>query len=163
MKKLIRNIGSLSLGILLFSCADEPKNSSIEVPEISFTKEGELYLIKNEDTIKTIDIEIADDDYQRATGLMYRKEMKDDRGMLFIFPLDGPRSFYMKNTYIPLDIIYYSKDSTMVSAQENAATLNETSLPSEGPAKYVLELNAGKVQEWNIEKGDKFSFRKTDQ
>lgn len=144
---------------LLFSCGDETKESSIEVPEIEFTKEGELYLLKQDDTINKVDIEIADTDYERQTGLMYRKSMEDDQGMLFIYPNEAPRSFYMKNTYIPLDIIFYGKDSSAVSFQENAKPLDETSLPSEKPAQFILELNAGKVKEWNIELGDKIDFK----
>lgn len=143
----------------LFSCGDETKDSSIEVPEIEFKKDGELYLLKQGDTIKKVDIEIADTDYERQTGLMYRESMEQDQGMLFIYPNEAPRSFYMKNTYIALDIIFYDKDSIAVSFQENAKPLDETSLPSEKPAQFILELNAGKVKQWNIELGDKIDFK----
>lgn len=145
---------------LLFSCGGETKESSIEVPDIEFNKEGELYLLKMGDTIKKVDIEIADTDYKRQTGLMYRKSMEDLQGMLFIYPDEAPRSFYMKNTYIALDIIFYDKDSVAVSFQENAKPLDLTSLPSEKPAQFILELNAGKVKEWNIEPGDKITFKR---
>ncbi|HZJ37075.1 MAG TPA: DUF192 domain-containing protein, partial [Gillisia sp.] len=62
----------------------------------------------------------------------------------------------------PLDIIYYGKDSSVVSFKENAKVLDETSLPSEKPAKFILELNAGKVKAWNIEVGDKMDFKRLD-
>ncbi|MGM1055328.1 MAG: DUF192 domain-containing protein [Bacteroidota bacterium] len=159
MKKTSNFFLAFILSGFLFSCGDDNKESSIEVPEIEFKKEGELYLLKLEDTIKKVDIEIADTDYERQTGLMYRKSMEEDQGMLFIYPNEAPRSFYMKNTYIALDIIFYDKDSIAVSFQENAKPLDETSLPSGEPAQFILELNAGKVKEWNIELGDKIDFK----
>lgn len=160
MKKPYNYFLVLILSGSIFSCGDDTKESSIEVAEIEFKKEGELYLLKLEDTIKKVDIEIADSEYERQTGLMYRKSMEEDEGMLFIYPNEAPRSFYMKNTYIALDIIFYDKDSTAVSFQENAKPLDETSLPSGEPAQFILELNAGKVKEWNIELGDKIDFKR---
>lgn len=145
---------------LVLSCADDAKNSSIETPEISFQKEGDLYLLKAGDTIKKIAIEFAETDYEQQTGLMYRKSLEENQGMLFLYPSEAIRSFYMKNTYIPLDIIFYNKDSAVVSFQENAKPLDETSLPSEAPAQFILELNAGKAKQWNIEVGDKITFKK---
>ncbi|WP_296437088.1 DUF192 domain-containing protein [Winogradskyella sp.] len=128
--------------------------------DVSFKKEGMLQLKKAESDalVKTLDIEIADDEYQTQTGLMYRNSMKDKQGMLFIFPNEIARSFYMKNTRIPLDIIYISKDSSIVSFQKNAKPFDETSLPSNVPAKYVLEINAGLTNTWKLEVGDKIDF-----
>lgn len=162
MKKLTNFLTLSLISALLFSCGNEPKDSTIETAEIEFKKEGELYLLKSGDSIKKLDIEIADTQYERETGLMYRKSMEENQGMLFIYPEEALRSFYMKNTYIPLDIIYYSKDSSVVSFQENAEPMNETSLPSEKPAQFILELNAGKVKEWNIDVGDKIDFIRLD-
>ncbi|MFO7718965.1 MAG: DUF192 domain-containing protein [Gillisia sp.] len=160
MKKPSNFILAFILSGFLFSCGDETKESSIEVPEIEFKKEGELFMLKMGDTLKKVDIEIADTEYERQTGLMYRKSMEEDQGMLFIYPDEAPRSFYMRNTYIALDIIFYDKDSTAVSFQENAKPLDQTPLPSEKPAQFILELNAGKVKEWNIERGDKITFKR---
>lgn len=143
---------------MLISCGNDSKESEIPTEEILFKKEGNLYLIKAADTIQEIEIEIADTPYERETGLMYRKSMESDQGMLFIYPNEALRSFYMKNTYIPLDIIFYGKDSTVVSIQKNAQPLNEASLTSSVPAQYILELNAGKVDEWNIALGDRIDF-----
>ncbi|MDX1427627.1 MAG: DUF192 domain-containing protein, partial [Salegentibacter mishustinae] len=67
-----------------------------------------------------------------------------------------------KNTYIPLDIIYFAADSTAVSFQKNAQPQDETSLPSGEPAQFVLELNAGLADDWNIEVGDKIDFERVD-
>jgi uncharacterized membrane protein (UPF0127 family) len=130
---------------------------------VEFTKEGELYISKTTgDTIQKLDIEFAETTFERETGLMYRQSMATNQGMLFIYEDEARRAFYMKNTYIPLDIIYFGSDSTAVSFQENAKPLDETPLPSAAPAQFILEINAGLVQEWNIEKGDKIDFAKID-
>ncbi len=126
-----------------------------------FTKEGELVILHAQDTITKIDIEIADDDYQTQRGLMFRRRMKEDRGMLFIFEDEQERSFWMKNTYISLDIIYIAADKTIVSISENAPTRSEKSIPSYYPAKYVLEVNAGFVALYRIQPGDIISFKRT--
>jgi len=145
----------------VYSCKDEGKNKSkVTRVEIKFKNEGELTLVKasNDSTIKTLNIEIADDDYQTETGLMYRSSMEDNQGMLFIFPDSQYRYFYMKNTEIPLDIIYFDNSKTIINIQKNAKPHDETSLPSEGPAKYVLEIKGGLSTQWNLEKGDKIEF-----
>ena len=147
----------LMVGIFI-SCWTDPKESSIETTEIVFKKEGELALIKGGEIIQELDVELAETSYERATGLMYRETMEDHQGMLFIYSTEEPRTFYMKNTYIPLDLIFYSKDSIVVSIHENAQPLEETSIPSNQPAQFILEVNAGKIQEWNIETGDKFNL-----
>jgi uncharacterized membrane protein (UPF0127 family) len=155
MKKLKRLLSAgIILGIL-FSCAEEAKNTSIETDEIQFTKEGELFLLKDEDTLQKLDIELAETPYEQQTGLMYRKTMEPNQGMLFVYSEESMHSFYMKNTYIPLDLIFFGKDSSIVSFQENAKPLDETSLPSKVPAQFILEVNAGKAEEWKLAEGDK--------
>ena len=150
------------LGVQMYSCKDEKRHSKVTRVEIAFKKEGELSLFKasNDSLIQKLNIEIADDDYQTETGLMYRKSMKDDQGMLFIFPDSKYRYFYMRNTEIPLDIIFIGENKSIVSIQKNAKPFDETSLPSEGPAKYVLEINAGLSTQWDLQKGDKIQFSK---
>jgi len=91
---------------------------------------------------------------------MYRKTMEENQGMLFIFPDAQVRSFYMKNTEIGLDIIYINADKQIVSFQKNAIPFDVTSLPSVVPAQFVLEINAGLSNRWNIEVGDKISWEK---
>jgi uncharacterized protein len=165
MKRPILSFTALSLFLSLSftSCDNEKKVDNIETEPISFTKEGELYLIKaSGDTVQKLDIEIAETDYEHQTGLMYRESMEEDQGMLFIYDSEKPRSFYMKNTYIPLDIIYYDADSSLVSIQKNATTRDETYLPSEGPAQFILEINGGLSDQWGIEKEDKMSFQRID-
>ncbi|MCB7481140.1 DUF192 domain-containing protein [Christiangramia sediminis] len=167
MKKRILSLASLSLfiSISFSSCNDkDKKEESIETDPITFTKEAELYLIKaSGDTIQKLDIELAENDYEHQTGLMYRESMEDNQGMLFIYDTERIRSFYMKNTYIPLDIIYYEADSSLVSIQKNATPRDEKSLPSEGPAQFILEINGGLSDEWGLEKDDKMSYIRTEE
>ncbi|MFC0603958.1 DUF192 domain-containing protein [Winogradskyella pulchriflava] len=149
------------VALLLFSNCKEEKTTKTEGKVIvSFKKEGVLHLKKadSDSIIKTLDIEIADNDYETQTGLMYRTKLEANHGMLFIFPNTDYRSFYMKNTKIPLDIIYIDEDKSIVSFQKNAKPFDETSLPSEAPAKYVLEINGGLSDEWQLEVGDKIEF-----
>jgi len=143
-----------------FSCKEEAQTAEIKQITIEFKKEGELILKKsnNDSLLAILNIEIADDDYQTQTGLMYRNSMKDNEAMLFVFPDEDYRSFYMKNTKFPLDIIYISEDKKVVSIQENAQPMLETSLPSDAPAKYVLEVNAGLAKAWQLRAGDTMEF-----
>jgi uncharacterized membrane protein (UPF0127 family) len=145
-----------SLGI--YSCKENKK--VIKQTEVTFTKEGELTLFKTstDSTKVTIDIEIADNDYEIQTGLMYRKSMKNNQGMLFVFDDVRERSFYMKNTQFSLDLIFISDTKTIVSFQKNAKPFDESSLPSYAPAKYVLEVNAGLVKAWGLTVGDSVSY-----
>jgi uncharacterized membrane protein (UPF0127 family) len=150
------------LPLLIVACigltegCKEKKQVESLTKEITFTKEGEMILKKNENdsVVATLDIEIADDDYQTRTGLMYRKSMDDDKGMLFIFDEEIQRGFFMKNTEFALDIIYINSDKKIVNIAKNAVPFDKTTIPSDGPAKYVLEVNAGLTDQWGLEKGD---------
>lgn len=126
----------------------------------AFKKEGVLYFIGKEknDTIRTIDIEIAETDEERAQGLMDRKAMADTQGMLFIFSAPEEQSFWMKNTYISLDIMYVDEKMEIVSIRKYATPLSEESLPSFKKAQYVVEVNAGFSDRNKIKYGDKIVF-----
>ena len=109
--------------------------------------------LKNERFI----VELAETTDKQALGLMFRDQMPDDHGMLFLFPGEAMRSFWMKNTRIPLDIFYFDQELKLVSVSENTKpcrTQSCPSYPSTGPAKYVLELNAGKAAELGVKTGD---------
>ena len=127
--------------------------------DIQFTKDGELSIFKNDSLIQTIDVEFAKNEMERSLGLMYRSSMDEHQGMWFIFPEEAPRSFYMRNTEISLDIIYLDKDKKVVSIAKNARPYDETSLPSEKPAMYVLEINGGLADKWGIDKGDRVEVK----
>lgn len=111
---------------------------------------------------ETFKVEIADTAEKQALGLMFRDSMPDDEGMIFIFPNEAPRSFWMKNTRIPLDIMYFDKDLKMVSISADTPPCRVSrcpSYPSTGPAMYVLELNAGKASELGVGPGDVLTIR----
>lgn len=151
----------LSMMLQSYSCKETSENKSL-TKEVSFTKEGELTLKKatNDSIVAILDIEFANTDYETQTGLMYRRSMQNDRGMLFVFENEIRRSFYMKNTEFALDIIFVNSDHEIVSIQKNAKPFDKSSLASEAPAKYVLEINAGLSDQWGLEAGDLIEFSK---
>ncbi len=126
-----------------------------------FRKDGTLQFLKTDGTSigTNIEIEVADSEYEHAQGLMHRRFMDANRGMLFIMDEFKVQSFYMRNTHIPLDIIYLDDQKTIVSIQKNTVPLSEESLPSEGDALYVLEVNAGYCDQHGIGPGDQISFQ----
>ncbi|MCX7876686.1 MAG: DUF192 domain-containing protein [Melioribacteraceae bacterium] len=127
----------------------------------SFTKEGELSFNDSKgNLISSIDIEIADTDEQRQLGLMFRDKMEQNQGMLFIFDYEAPQAFWMHNTILPLDIIYVNSKMEIVRIIKNAKPMNDTSLPSIKPAKFVVEVNAGYCDNFGIKEGDKIVWRR---
>ncbi len=163
MKKILISAAIIASLFSLYNCKDSTNSESKSLTkEITFTNEGELSLLKAEtdSIIAKLDIEIADDEYSTQTGLMYRNSMAENQAMLFVFDDSKQRSFYMKNTEIPLDIIYINPEKEIVSIQKNAKPFDETSLPSETFSQYVLEVNAGLSDKWKLEKGDKVQFTK---
>jgi len=103
-------------------------------------------------------IEIADEQAERQRGLMFREQMAADHGMLFIHEQEEPLAYWMKNTRIPLDILYFDHDLKLVSQQRDVppCTAGDAcpSYPSSAPALYVLELNAGQAAALGVETGD---------
>ncbi len=102
----------------------------------------------------TVFVELACTDYERARGLMYRKKLPKNRGMLFVFPYLSRHSFWMKNTYIPLDMIHIDADHKIVGIIENARPLSTTPLTVDKPSLYVLEVNAFFARDHGIKVGD---------
>lgn len=102
-------------------------------------------------------VEIADDDEERARGLMFRDELGADRGMLFIHDREEPQSYWMKNTRIPLDILYFDGARRLVAQQREvppcALGNNCPAYPSSAAARYVLELNAGEAARLQLQNG----------
>lgn len=160
MKIIYRSILCIGIGLSLHGCKNASEDSSSKM-NIGFTKEGSAQLLKqNTDSVfVSLDIEFARSSYETQTGLMYRDSMEQHQGMLFIFDDNAPRYFYMKNTRIPLDIIYLSKDKEVVSFYKEAKPFDPTTLPSNAPAKYVLELIGGSIDRLNIEVGDLIQFQ----
>ena len=106
----------------------------------------------------TFDVEIAKTIEERRTGLMYRKKLLNNEGMLFIFPREKIIQLWMKNTYIPLDVIFISENKVIVDIKKNMEKLSETIVKSKVKSKYALEFNAGLINKLDIEIGDKVLF-----
>jgi uncharacterized membrane protein (UPF0127 family) len=144
--------------ILLLAINPFSKNESTD-PEYMFKKDGELTFSDSLNNTKTkIDIQIANNDFDRELGLMFRKQMDENKGMLFIFPEEARQSFWMRNTLISLDMIFVNAINKIVTIHKNTQTLSDQSYPSTAPAKYVIEVNGGYCLKHNINEGDKINF-----
>ena len=141
-KRLVAAV-ALTLAFAASGCAQQAKNPWAEINGKRFT------------------IELADTPELRERGLMFRRELATDAGMLFIHDDMGPIAYWMKNTYIPLDILYFDNEKKLVSAQLNVLPCGEQIqcpiYPSAGPAQYVLEVNAGLAETLQLKPGDALS------
>jgi uncharacterized membrane protein (UPF0127 family) len=127
----------------------------------TFQKQGLLIFSDAKDnTISKLDIEIADNEDKRNTGLMYRDKMDENQGMLFLFQVEEQQAFWMKNTILPLDIIFVNAKREVVSIQKNAEPYSEKSLPSFKPARYVVEVNAGYTDKYGIKEKTRIAWTK---
>lgn len=113
------------------------------------TRDGKEYLL---------DVEIASDDPSRTRGLMWRKAMPEMAGMIFVFPETAFHSFWMKNTLIPLDMLFVAADGTVIGIVERAEPKTLTARSVEGDSKYVLEVNGGWCQKHGVAAGDKVNL-----
>ena len=156
----------LGLGLLSFeSCANETESATQTTSEIiagtTFEHEGNLTFHHGDSAKTDIKIEIAETEGAITQGLMHRKSMDFDKGMLFIFPDSDTRSFWMKNTIIPLDIIFVSETMEIVAIKDHTTPYSTASVPSDDKqAKYVIEVNAGFTGNVGIKVGDTVSFER---
>ena len=108
------------------------------------------------------EVEIADNDASRAQGLMFRDKMADGHGMLFIHDYEEPQAYWMKNTRIPLDILYFDTGRKLVTQQRDVPPCSAGDAcpiyPSNAPARYVLELNAGQAAKLKLQDGSEIRF-----
>jgi uncharacterized protein len=105
--------------------------------------------------VQVFSVEMATTEQEKETGLMYRKELPDGKGMLFDFSPEQQVSMWMKNTYIPLDMIFIRADGRILRIAENTEPLSTKIIPSGGPAKGVLEVIAGTAKKYGIAPGDR--------
>ncbi|MBD0414981.1 DUF192 domain-containing protein [Oryzicola mucosus] len=110
-------------------------------------------VIQTQNGDKSFTIEIADEAGERAMGLMYRTDLSDDEGMLFVFGQTQPLSFWMKNTPLPLDLIFIGRDGRIRDIKQGQPFSEAPISPSE-PARFVLELKAGTADKNGIKRGD---------
>ncbi|MBB5883758.1 DUF192 domain-containing protein [Xanthomonas sp. LMG 8992] len=108
------------------------------------------------------DVELAQNDATRARGLMFRDQMEADHGMLFIHDREEPQAYWMKNTKIPLDILYFDNQRKLVAQQRDVPPCSAGDAcppyPSNAPARYVLELNAGQAEQLKLQDGTELRF-----
>jgi uncharacterized protein len=135
-----------ALSVLLLACI------AIACPAVALDRN--TVEIASKTGVHVFTVEIADTDATRERGLMYRRELADGRGMLFDFFREQPVGFWMKNTYIPLDMIFIRADGRIASIAENTEPLSERVVPSGAPVRAVLEVKGGTARRLGIEPGD---------
>jgi uncharacterized membrane protein (UPF0127 family) len=122
------------------------------------SREAATVQILTVDRPVTYYVEIADSPAAIARGLMYRTAMAQDSGMLFVFESDANRYFWMKDTLIPLDLIYLSGDGRVVGVRENAVPRSTRAIRPPGPCRYVLEVSGGQCRRQGIGAGDRVTI-----
>ena len=138
----------LSVAPLWVASADQV---SVAPPAISC--QADYVTLRYPAGIARFNVELARTEEERARGLMQRAKLPRLSGMLFVYPDEKPRAFWMKNTLIPLDILFFDARGVLVGLQENARPFDLTPLPSGAPARFVLEINGGLAKTLRITKG----------
>ena len=133
---------AFGLALSLGGCGSE--EAPQDLGETSFQREGRLAFVGPAgDTLKTIAIEIADTDAERKRGLMGRRSLGYDRGMLFIFDSVDESGMWMRNTPLPLDIVFVAPDSQVINVARRTTPFSEETISPEAPKKFVVEVRAG--------------------
>lgn len=145
------------LYVILLLVGISTAQAQIERPKFSKTK---VRLAS-----KIIEVEVADEPEEWSHGLMFKKSMHEDEGMLFVFPNSEIRSFWMKNTFIPLTIGYFDSNRRLINTVDMKPVKSEmeSNLPSyksEAPAKYALEMNQGWFKKNQVKPGEVFHINK---
>lgn len=140
------------------SSADEYRQAGPPAPRNAHALE--VLVIKTKDGKEHVfDIEVARNPDQLAYGLMNRTSMPENHGMLFMFPSENERAFWMKNTLIPLDMLFIRADGTIHRIHDSAIPHDPTPINSRGPVLAVLELNGGRAAELGIKVGDVLLYK----
>lgn len=142
---------ALGLGLVLAACGQAEVSQPQKLPLQPLE-------IKSGGGVQRLQVEIADDEHEREVGLMFRKQMPDDAGMLFVWPDQEVRSFWMRNTYIPLDLVYV-REGKVVKVIPWAKPMDETGLPSGQPVDMVLEVNGGWAAKRGLKVGDTIELK----
>ena len=140
-----RALSAIALIVALFiatACQGQPKVTIV-------TKEGRE---------RRFQVEVADTPAKREMGLQYRRDLATDRGMIFLFPNESQQAFWMKNTPIPLDMIFINRDRKIVGIVEQATPFTLDSRSVNGASQYVLEINGGLSRKYGFMRGDSVRF-----
>jgi uncharacterized protein len=139
---------------LLWACGAPAETAASDAAELDLHFPRSTLQIATPDArLHTFQIWVADNDTRRMRGLMFVKRMDEKAGMLFVYPLAQPISMWMKNTYIPLDMLFVSADGRVHHVAENTQPLSETTIDSKGPVLAVIELNGGAAARLKIRPG----------
>ena len=130
-----------------------------EFPAIAGSPKWEPLEVTTHHGVRRFHVEVADTVTSRERGLMYRKNLASDRGMLFDFKTPQSVAFWMKNTLIPLDILFIAPDGRIIAIARNATPYSEAPIPSGGDVIGVLEIRGGRAAEIGIEPGDRVTER----
>ncbi|WFU37281.1 DUF192 domain-containing protein [Bradyrhizobium sp. CB82] len=136
--------GLLAAVLVFAACVSPMRAASFQPLEIA-TRNG----------VQVFSVEMATTEEEKTTGLMYRKELADGKGMLFDFSPEQEVTMWMKNTYISLDMIFIRADGRILRIAENTEPLSTKIIPSRGLARAVLEVPAGTAQKYGIRPGDR--------
>ncbi len=120
---------------------------------------GPVAVIRGPGAAVEVSLEVAATPAERERGLMYRRSLAEGRGMLFVFDADGNQSFWMKNTLIPLDLLFIARDGTVVGIHANATPLSTANIAVGKPSRYVLEVPGGWAARHGISAGARVDFR----
>ena len=120
---------------------------------------GPVAVIRGPGAAVEVSLEVAATPAERERGLMYRRSLAEGRGMLFVFDADGNQSFWMKNTLIPLDLLFIARDGTVVGIHANATPLSTANIAVGKPSRYVLEVPGGWAARHGVAAGAQVEFR----
>jgi uncharacterized membrane protein (UPF0127 family) len=123
----------------------------------------EVLDLRDADSTLRFRVEVADTDATRAYGLMNRDELARFSGMLFVYPEAGPVAFWMRNTRIPLDMLFFDSEGRLTHVHENAIPFDETAIPGGNNVRFVLEINGGLTSDLGIELGAELRHPAVDQ
>ena len=144
--RVLRWTTFLLFGLLLVASPARPAHSQTRQQTLEIaTKSG----------VHAFSVEIVDNDADRAKGLMFRKELPEGKGMLFDFKTEQDVSFWMQNTYIPLDMLFIRADGQILRIAENTEPLSTRLIPSGGQVRAVLEVIGGTARKFGIVPGDR--------
>ncbi|KQS74942.1 hypothetical protein ASG32_07510 [Methylobacterium sp. Leaf361] len=155
MRSLLRTARAAAIACLaLTAIAPAPAVVAQAAARAAATKSEPLTIVTKAGP-KRFDVEVMRDDAARARGLMFRRHMAADHGMLFDFEQNQPVTMWMKNTYLPLDMVFIRPDGTISRIAADTEPLSTAIIPSGGPVVAVLELNAGTAAKLGIAPGDR--------
>lgn len=126
-----------------------------DIPVDEYFATAPLIVVASRAACHRFDVYVAANNAQRRRGLMFVRHLPPFSGMLFVYPRDGILSIWMRNTYIPLDIIFVRSDGRIATIYPDAKPMSETSMPASEPVRYVLEVNGGVAERLGIDENSR--------